>query len=102
MDTIAITENSVRVTPAVAAALAPYTDTGLVHLNAWGREKAAQLPALKQCYRGVEATHDWVAFFDNDEYLMLLERCAPSAQPVAASSALSEGVWSESMCHRLQ
>ena len=75
MDTIGLIENSVNVTDAIAKAMAPYVNSGLVQLEAWGSDTPAQREAFDRCFHQLKDTHDWVAFFDADEYLMLLERC---------------------------
>lgn len=75
VDKISITENTVHVTRNISERLAPYIASGLVDLDAWGSDTAAQLPAFRKCFGRLKDSHDWVAFFDTDEYLMLLERC---------------------------
>lgn len=74
VDTIGIVENSVDVTAELADTLAPYVESGLVRLDAWGDDAAAQKHIFTWCFDQLRDTHDWVAFFDADEYLMLLER----------------------------
>ena len=76
VDTIGLVENSETVTPALAEQLAPYIDSGFVHLDAWGDSEPAQIKIFDSCFQRFQHTHDWVAFFDADEYLMMLERCA--------------------------
>lgn len=73
VDTIGLVENSETVTPALAEQLAPYIDSGLVHLDAWGDSEPAQIKIFDSCFQRFQHTHDWVAFFDADEYLMMLE-----------------------------
>lgn len=73
MDTIGIIENSFTVDPELQAALDPYTESGFVHLEAWGNEEPKQNGAFARCFRGMRSNHDWVAFFDADEFLMVLE-----------------------------
>ena len=75
MDNIGITENSMNVSADLAAKLSPYMESGFLHLDAWGADRAAQNLIFTQCFERFRETHDWVAFFDADEYLMLLERC---------------------------
>ena len=65
-------------TAAIADRLTPYVDSGFVHLDAWGNDTPAQVQAFDRCFHRFRDTHDWVAFFDADEYLMLLERCVLS------------------------
>ena len=74
MDTIGIIENTVNVTDAIAEILTPYTESGFVQLEAWGSDTPAQREAFVQCFQRFKDSYDWVAFFDADEYLMLLER----------------------------
>ena len=75
MDSIGVTENSVNVSADLAAKLSPYVESGILLLDAWGVDSPAQNYIFAQCFERFRGTHDWVAFFDADEYLMLLERC---------------------------
>ena len=85
VDTIGIIENNVNVTTDIAEVLAPFVESGFVDLEAWGSDTPAQREAFDKCFTKYKDTHDWVAFFDADEYLMLLERCvifrSPSVPP---------------------
>lgn len=77
VDMISIVEDNFTVTAALEQALQPYIASGFVHLRAWGsdqRDQRGQMAALAECFRDVRLTHNWVAFFDADEYLMLLDR----------------------------
>jgi hypothetical protein len=71
-----MTENSVHVPEEMQIALQPFVDTGFLHLEAWGDDKPAQLKINDKCFQNIGDKYEWVAFFDADEYLMILEECA--------------------------
>ena len=75
VSSIGLVENSKTLTHALEERLAPYVESGFVHLEAWGDDTPAQIKIFHSCFTKFKKTHDWVAFFDADEYLMLLERC---------------------------
>ena len=74
MDKIGLIENNVNVTDAIAEVLTPFVESGFVDLEAWGSDTPAQREAFDKCFQRFKDSYDWVAFFDADEYLMLLER----------------------------
>lgn len=77
MDKIGIVENNYTVSPALQDALRPYTRSGFLHLEAWGNDEKKQNGGFARCFRRMREDHDWVAFFDADEFLVVLEECVP-------------------------
>lgn len=76
VDTIGIVENDFTVSEQLQTALDPYIKTGFVHLEAWGSDEPKQNGAFARCFRRMRPKHDWVAFFDADEFLTVLEEYA--------------------------
>jgi hypothetical protein len=74
MDSIYLTENNKVVPSALRKALQSHVDDGFVHLDAWGDDEPSQMRIYERCLQNIRDEYDWVAFFDADEYLMLLER----------------------------
>jgi hypothetical protein len=75
---IYMTENNKVVPSKVRRALKKYVDEGFVHLDAWGNDTPSQNKIYAKCFQNIRDKYDWVAFFDADEFLMLLEQCVPS------------------------
>lgn len=73
VDAMGIIQNDVNITAEIAEVLAPFVESGFVQLEAWGSDTPAQREAFDKCFQWFRDSHDWVAFFDADEYLILLE-----------------------------
>ena len=84
VDKIGLIDNNANVTAAIADILAPFIESGFVDLEAWGNDTPAQREAFNRCFQKFKDSYDWVAFFDADEYLMLLERCAQDPMNLVA------------------
>jgi hypothetical protein len=80
VDRIGIVENSENVSTELATALKLETESGVVELWAWGDARPSQNLAFGSCFERMRETHNWVAFIDADEYIMLLQRFAPSSK----------------------
>ena len=50
-----------------------YIDDGFVELISWRNKDAAQLPAYNDFYKKHGSEYDWIAFFDFDEFLTLVQ-----------------------------
>ena len=81
VEQIGIVENNYTVDPGLQAVLEPYTASGFVHLEAWGNDQPKQNGAFARCFRRMREHHNWVAFFDADEFLVVLEECASFFTP---------------------
>ena len=53
--------------------LQKYIDDGFVEIVSFRNKEAAQLPAYNDCYSKHGNEYDWIAFFDFDEFLTLIE-----------------------------
>lgn len=74
IDHIGIVENNFTVTPELQEVLAPHVASGFVDFRAFGDDAPAQNRAFAACFSRMRENHDWVAFIDADEYIMLLDR----------------------------
>lgn len=64
---------------ALEALLEPYMQSGIVNFDYWpGAKHPAQTNWYNECAKLAQADHDWVAFIDLDEFMMVLHACAPS------------------------
>jgi hypothetical protein len=76
VDHIYITENDVTVPQAMQDTLRPFVEDGFLRLEAWGDSEPAQMKIYDNCFKNIKDKYEWVALFDADEYLMVLEECA--------------------------
>lgn len=81
MDKVYLTENAPQAE--MRAALQGYLDTGFV-TYAHVRAPHAQISVFKRCIDHA-AEHNWIAFIDADEYLIINERCAVPLHAVCMS-----------------
>lgn len=74
MDKVYLTENDSEAP--LREALQEYTDTGFVSYRVDGVAQA-QLRVYAHCLQQYRHLHNWIAFFDVDEFLVVRDQCAP-------------------------
>ena len=75
MEHIYLTENSAGEASDKFAAFRPMIDDGFLTLELNPKPKA-QLDVYQRCLDEYKGKHNWIAFFDLDEYLVIREECA--------------------------
>ena len=84
VDQIFIKENAESVPPATLARLQPLIDEGFLYLSPLpGPKHPLQNRWYNRCSKpDLAGSHSWVAFIDLDEFMVVLDKCAP-LQPYA-------------------
>ena len=78
-----LTENAAEPSPDMLLQLADFVDSGFITYTTEGVARA-QTKVYYDCMRQHYHKHNWLAFFDIDEYLVLVDRRAPSRDSSAA------------------
>lgn len=75
MEHIYLTENNDGEQHSKRAAFQPLIDEGFLTLS-FDPEPKAQLNVYQRCIDEHKTKHNWMAFFDMDEFLVIREKCA--------------------------
>ena len=82
-----LTENAPAVPARMRSELRDFVSDGFLTLAAEPLQRA-QTKVYYDCMRQHYYKHNWIAFFDMDEYLAIVERCAPPQDPPCSCSAV--------------
>jgi hypothetical protein len=78
VDKIMLRENGETINSTLAKRMQPFVDIGFLDVEVWPGHFSQRMLGQRCSRAGYLGTYSWIGFPDIDEFIVVLEECAPS------------------------